>query len=630
MIHGFVKVASVAPDLKIADCEYNKNRIIEAVAYAEEQGAKVLCLPELCLTGAGCGDLFFQKNLLDRAKEALFDIVEQTSELDVFFTVGMPYMHMGKLYNIVAAVYKGTLLGIVPKSRPVDDARYFSPAMSEMTMVFDLPGGCVNFGTKLLFCNLSVPEMRIGIEIGSDASSPAPPSVYLTTAGATVILNPTAAKELVGSAQERELLTCASSLRHRSVYLVSVASSNESTTDGVCSGAQIIASCGKIVAKTNAFDGDMACAVVDLQRIFTERQKKTFDACRPTDVLALDFDMPLSITELESVPKRPFIPEDTQLLKERCRSIVAIQTAGLKKRLSHIGCGAVLGISGGLDSTLALLITVRAFDLLKRDRKEIVCVTMPGFGTTERTKSNAVTLCEELGVTLRTVSIVAAVNQHFKDIGHDPEKTDVTYENSQARERTQILMDIANQTGGIVIGTGDLSELALGWCTYSGDQMSMYGVNASIPKTLVRYLVQYFAIESDNELVSKTLFDILDTPVSPELLPPDQSGNIAQKTEDHVGPYDLHDFFIYYALRYGYCPSKIYRMCLAAWGDVYDEETVKKWLKTFYRRFFTQQFKRSCMPDGPAVGKVSLSPRGGLAMPSDASFTAWVEEAEQL
>jgi NAD+ synthase (glutamine-hydrolysing) len=408
------------------------------------------------------------------------------------------------------------------------------------------------------------------------------------------------------------------------------ASFEETTTDGVCAGAQLLACCGKLIGETPSFGSDMAIATVDLQKIFTERQKQTVYPCKPTDVLALDFDMPLSLTELDGIPRRPFIPEDAAKLKERCEKIVSIQTAGLQKRLSHIGCGAVIGISGGLDSTLALLITVRAFDLLKKDRKEIVCVTMPGFGTTERTKSNAVTLCEELGVTLRTVSIVPAVTQHFIDIGHDPKKTDVTYENSQARERTQILMDIANQTGGIVIGTGDLSELALGWCTYSGDQMSMYGVNASVPKTLVRYLVQYFAIESSNELVSKTLFDILDTPVSPELLPPDQSGNIAQKTEDHVGPYDLHDFFIYYALRYGFAPSKIYRMCLTAWGDVYDEETVKKWLKTFYRRFFTQQFKRSCMPDGPSVGKVGLSPRGSLVMPSDASFALWVNEAEAL
>ncbi|MBQ8235280.1 MAG: NAD(+) synthase [Clostridia bacterium] len=627
MIHGFVKAASCAPSLRVGDCAYNKEQIFNEIQIASEKGVKILCFPELSLTGATCGDLFFQKTLLDGAKSELADLVEQTAELDVFFTVGFPYLHMGKLYNVTAAVYGGALLGIVPKGAlSFEESRYFTPAFDGVTMVFDLYGGCVNFGTKLIFTCLNMPEMRIGIETGSAFSA----SELLCRAGATVILNPTAYSEIVGASDYQKLLSQACSAKHQCVYVLSGSGEGESSTDGVYSGYELIASCGKILAENKPFGNACAQAVVDLQCIWSERQKETSTPCVATDVLNLDFDMPLSLCELPAIARRPFIPSDKDELTQRCAQIVDIQSRALKRRLSHIGCGAVLGISGGLDSTLALLITVRAFDLMKKDRKQIFCVTMPGFGTTSRTKNNAVTLCEELGVSLRTVSIVPSVTQHFADIGHDITKTDITYENSQARERTQILMDIANQTGGIVIGTGDLSELTLGWCTYSGDQMSMYGVNGAIPKTLVRYLVNYFATESDNEAVAKTLFDILDTPVSPELLPPDEKGEIAQKTEDNVGPYDLHDFFIYYALRYGFTPGKIYRMCLAAWADVYDEETIKKWLKTFYRRFFTQQFKRSCMPDGPAVGTVSLSPRSGLKMPSDACAALWSREAEEL
>ncbi|MBQ8911365.1 MAG: NAD(+) synthase [Clostridia bacterium] len=631
MIHGFVKIASASPCLKVADCSYNKEQIALAVHRAADDGVKILSLPELCLSGATCGDLFFQKTLLDSCKEMLAELLAETAEDDVFYTVGFPYVHMGKLYNAVAAVYGGALLGVVPKTFiEGEERRYFTPAFDGVTMVFDLPGGCVNFGAKLVFSCLSMPEMRIGIEIGSDRIAPIPPSALLASASATVILNPSDTKEIVGQSEKRTLLAASMSLRQCSVYVITEASNKESTTDFVCSASHIIAQNGKILASAPAFGQGYATAVADLQRLFTEREKGGRFVSTPTDVLALDFDMPLSLTALSSVCKNPFVPGGEEQLKNRCREIIAIQTEGLKKRLSHIGCGAVLGISGGLDSTLALLITVKAFDELGWAHSGITCVTMPGFGTTSRTKNNAVTLCEELGVTLRTISITSAVKQHFEDIGHPMDKTDITYENSQARERTKILMDVANQTGGIGIGTGDLSELVLGWCTYNGDQMSMYGVNASVPKTLIRHLVRYFAIESDNEQVKKTLFDILDTPVSPELLPPDGHGQIAQKTEEAVGPYDLHDFFIYHALRHGFTPQKIYRLCLAAWADAYDEETIKKWLRTFYRRFFSQQFKRSCMPDGPSVGSVCLSPRGGLCMPSDACAALWVSEAENL
>ena len=631
MIHGFVKAAGAAPDLRVADCRYNKEQIVLAVKRAERAGVKLLCLPELCLSGATCGDIFYQKSLLDGVKDSLFELIEETADCDVFFTVGFPYMHFGRLYNVTAAVYGGALLGIVPKTNlSAEDARYFAPGFGDVTMVFDLPGGCVNFGAKLVFTCLALPEARIGIVVGEDYKSFRPAADLLLSGGATVILNPCATPVLVGSKAERDSLLKAASQRGLCAYLFSNASPSESTTDMVMGGEQGIYLCGKPIADCPFLDACYTEGIVDLQRIWAERQRTPSFPCTPTEVLNLDFDMPLSVTDLQEISKRPFIPTDAEALKNRCREISDIQIAGLAKRLSHIGCGAVLGISGGLDSTLALLITVAAFDRLGKDRKNIVCVTMPGFGTTSRTKNNAVTLCQELGVTLRTVSIVPSVKQHFKDIGQDPQKTDITFENSQARERTQILMDIANQQGAIVIGTGDLSELVLGWCTYSGDQMSMYGVNASIPKTLVRYLVNYFATQSENNAVANTLFDILDTPVSPELLPPDEHGQIAQKTEDNVGPYDLHDFFIYYALRYGFAPSKIYRMCLAAWGDVYDEQTIKKWLKTFYRRFFSQQFKRSCMPDGAAVGKISLSPRGGLKMPSDACANLWSSEAEEL
>ena len=627
MKNGYIKVAAITPDLAVADCKYNAKKSIDAIKKAHADGVKLLCLPELGLTGATCGDLFFSKTLQKGAVDALFTVLEETKDLEILYTLGLPFSYQGKLYNCAAACYKGEIYALAPKTQyavktlPFED-RYFEFADK------DFRGVC-NFGNDI-YPSVSTDyslELNVfnGVKIGVFVGAMGAPIERV----ADIVLNPVAIPEKIGATKQYEnTLACASNLLS-CAFVSANAGIGESTSSVVFGGQCLVIENGDTLAISKPFSNTIAISEIDTELIIAEKSKND-RVCAGKPSLSLEMDL-VDTTLTRHVPKRPFIPENKDELATRCREIVDIQAYALAKRVRHIkGTKAVIGISGGLDSTLALLITARAFDIENRDRKDIVCVTMPGFGTTSRTKSNAEILCNELGVTFRTVSIAKAVLGHFEDIGHDPAKTDVTYENAQARERTQILMDISNEVGGIVIGTGDLSELALGWATYNGDHMSMYGVNASVPKTMIRHLVNWFAVETDNEDMKKTLFDILDTPVSPELLPPTDTGNIAQKTEDLVGPYDLHDFYLYYHLRYGFSPAKIYRLAVYAWDGIYDAETIKKWLKIFFRRFFTQQFKRSCMPDGPSVGSVSVSPAGGLMMPSDAVSALWLEEIESI
>ncbi len=626
MKNGYIKVAAYTPDLAVADCKYNAQKSIDAIKNAHAEGVKLLCLPELGLTGATCGDLFFSKTLQKGAIDALFTVLEETKDLEILYTLGLPFSYQGKLYNCAAACYKGEILVLVPKTKyavktlPFEE-RYFELVDKNFTkdIYLDAPYNAF-FNEKIVASVFD--NLMIGVFVGAMGAP--------LERAADIVLNPVAIPEKIGATKQYEnTLVCASKLLS-CAFVSANAGMGESTSSVVFGGQGFVVENGVVLASNKPFGTGVAISEVDAELLLSETSKN--DTVTADIQFATVIDMEKADTPLtRHVPKRPFIPENKDELAQRCREIVDIQAYALAKRVRHIkGTKAVIGISGGLDSTLALLITARAFDIEKRDRKDIVCVTMPGFGTTSRTKSNAEILCSELGVTFRTVSIAKAVLGHFEDIGHDPSKTDVTYENAQARERTQILMDISNEVGGIVIGTGDLSELALGWATYNGDHMSMYGVNASVPKTMIRHLVNWFAIETDNADMKKTLFDILDTPVSPELLPPTDAGNIAQKTEDLVGPYDLHDFYLYYFLRYGFSPAKIYRLAVYAWDGVYDAETVKKWLKIFFRRFFTQQFKRSCMPDGPSVGSVSVSPAGGLMMPSDAVSALWLAEIDEL
>ncbi|MGM9680846.1 MAG: NAD(+) synthase [Eubacteriales bacterium] len=639
MNHGFIKVAALSPDLRVADVEYNTRRIIESVKAAAELGVKVLCLPELCVTGYTCGDLFGFRLLAERAENALVRIADETADLPLFFTVGLPYLYKSKLYNVAAAICSGKILGLVPKTHIPSygefyERRNFTPWDATCSVEQTRVGGDrpVSIGTHQIFTCTDMPLLKIGIEICEDVWVTSPPSVSLSRKGATLILNLSASDELIGKAEYRRQLISAHSARIVAGYIYADAGTGESTTDMVFSAHNLIAENGSILAESKPFESGTAVSEIDLERMDAERARMTTfeNDCREQAV-ETGFSLPIETTTLtRKIAPRPFVPADGAILRDRCSAIVMMQAQGLAKRIRHIGCRSVIGISGGLDSTLALLVTVKAYDLLGRDRKDILAVTMPGFGTTVRTKSNAGSLCETLGVDFRTVPISDAVRVHFKDIGQDPDKTDVTYENAQARERTQILMDFANKIGGIVIGTGDLSELALGWATYNGDHMSMYAVNASIPKTLVRYLVSYFADTTENPEQRRVLLDILDTPVSPELIPPKENGQIAQVTEDIVGPYDLHDFFLYYLLRFGYKPSKIYRLAKIAWNGVYDDDTILKWLKIFVKRFFAQQFKRSCLPDGPKVGTVTLSPRGDWRMPSDASAALWLSDLDSI
>ena len=638
MRDGFIKVAAGTPKIRVADCDYNAGQIIALMREAAAQGVKVLALPELCVTGYTCGDLFLQPTLLDGAERALGRILEETRELDLLTALGMPVRNTKhKLYNCAAVLLRGELLGLVPKSHIPNygefyEARWFASGQNCAESVW-LCGDWVDMGPRWLFNCYTLPELTVGVEICEDLWAPEPPSGALAAEGATLILNLSASDEVAGKADYRRSLVTGQSGRLCCAYVYADAGEGESTTDLVFAGHNMIAENGALLAEKRFVTG-LTISEIDVNRLAYERQRvNTFpagDTSPSSEFHCFRFDMIPSETALtRSISPTPFIPADAGDRAERCEEILTIAALGLKKRLEHTNAScAVVGLSGGLDSTLAILITAKAFDLLGRDRKGILAVTMPCFGTTRRTRSNAELLALELGADFREVNIGRAVEQHFADIGQSMENQDVTFENAQARERTQVLMDLANQRGGLVIGTGDLSELALGWCTYNGDHMSMYAANASIPKTLVRHLVAYEA-ERLGGRAGEVLRDILDTPVSPELLPP-KDGEIAQKTEDLVGPYELHDFYLYYAVRWGFPPRKVLRLAGRAFDGRYDRDTLLKWLKNFYRRFFSQQFKRSCLPDGPKVGSVALSPRGDWRMPSDAVAKLWLDELEGL
>lgn len=642
MKDGFVKVAAAGPKLKVADCRFNAERMAEKAEQMAKEGVKLLVFPEFSLTGYTCSDLFLQDTLLQGAMEALQWYVKETAALPMVTVVGMPYEHRGRLYNVAVVVNKGKILGVIPKTYVPNygefyEARQFAAGAPDMGTAEFSWGDSAGFGSHQIFMDPNTPEFSFAVEICEDLWMPSPPSGEHAAAGAEIIVNLSASDELTGKAAYRRELVKNQSARTITAYLYADAGEGESTTDMVFAGHHMIAENGMLLAENKPFEGKDIVTEIDVSRLKNERRRMvTFPLCADPEKEAGYRIVPFDVGGKEEtkltrqVDKMPFVPTDQKHREERCREILNIQAAGLAKRMKHTGCqSAVIGLSGGLDSTLALLVTVRAFDRLGIDRKGITGVTMPCFGTTSRTYDNAVSLAGELGTELREVNIKEAVMLHFRDIGHDSRKQDVTYENVQARERTQILMDIANQTGGMVIGTGDLSELALGWATYNGDHMSMYGVNASIPKTLVRYLVRYYAEKESGEPLKRVLLDVLDTPVSPELLPP-KEGEIAQKTEDIVGPYELHDFFMYYMLRFGFTPSKIYRLAVYAFGGEYDEDTVYHWLYTFCHRFFRQQFKRSCLPDGPKVGTVSVSPRGDLRMPSDAQDALWKADLERI
>ena len=635
MKDGFVSVACGTPKLRLADCNYNAEQTFTLMRKAEKAGAKVLVLPELGLTGYSCGDLFYQDTLLRASEEALSTVLAATRNLEVVTAVGMPLRVNNKLYNCAVIIQKGTVLGVVPKTHLPNygefyEKREFATAPEENGTV-TLLGKSVPFGNKLVFRCANMPDLALGFEVCEDMWAPCSPAVDLTAAGATVIGNLSASNDIIGKDSYRRQLVTMQSAKLLCGYVYTSAGEGESSSDVVFGAHQMIAENGTMLAERR-FDGGLLVSEVDVQKLCYERRRtQMFD--KTPAVWEVPFSLTLSETKLTRyVAPQPFVPEGKEDRDARCREILLIASLGLKQRLEHTGAKtAVVGLSGGLDSTLAVLITGLAMKMLDRPMTDIVAVTMPCFGTTDRTKNNAVILAERMGATLKTVDISASVRSHFKDIGHDMEDHSVTFENGQARERTQVLMDIANQTGGLVIGTGDLSELALGWCTYNGDHMSMYGVNCSIPKTLVRHLVGYLArdnAEKDQEL-HDVLEDILDTPVSPELLHAVQ-GKISQKTEDLVGPYELHDFFLYYMLRWGFSPAKIYRLAVYALGKQYSRGVILKWLKTFYRRFFTQQFKRNCVPDGPKIGSVAMSPRGDWRMPSDAKMNLWQAELDTL
>lgn len=636
MRQGFIKVAALTPKVTVADTQANRKEICRLMDEAEAKGTKILVFPELCITGYTCGDLFYQQVLLREAKKELLAIAKYTQRKDYLAFVGLPLEYNGKLYNVAAAVTQGKVLGLVPKTHIPNynefyERRHFAPGMKQPVPVALDEDTVVPMGTRVLFQCRQMPELKIGAEICEDVWAPNPPGVEHALAGATLLVNLSASDETTGKDMYRKSLVTGQSGRLICGYVYCSAGDGESTQDVVYSGHNLIAENGTLLAESRRFCNESIYTELDMVRLNEERRRMSTFMTSDESYINVEFSLKEEKTELTRfVDPAPFVPGNKADREKRCEEIFMIQAMGLKKRLEHTHAAtAVVGISGGLDSTLALLVMVKAFDLIGKDHKDIVAVTMPGFGTTDRTYDNAVSLIKSLGATFREVSIVDSVRVHFKDIGQDEAVHDVTYENGQARERTQILMDIANKGGGMVIGTGDMSELALGWATYNGDHMSMYGVNASVPKTLVRHLVCYYADTCADETLQKVLYDVLDTPVSPELLPP-EDGKISQKTEDIVGPYELHDFFLYYILRFGCTPKKIYRLANYAFAGTYDTETIQKWLKTFYRRFFSQQFKRSCLPDGPKVGTVAVSPRGDLRMPSDASARVWMEELEHL
>ena len=634
MKYGFLKVASCTPSIKVADCRYNGRNILALMKECAAAGVKLLVLPELCITGYTCSDLFFQETLLKGAEKELLSICAGSKDLDMVTVVGVPLFHNGTLYNCAAITYHGKILGAVPKAYIPNysefyELRHFAPAPDEISRV-RIGDQAVPFGKKLLFCCEQMPSFKFAVEICEDLWVANSPSIGHALAGATIIVNLSASNEVVDKDSYRRQLVVGQSAKLIAAYLYADAGDGESTTDLVFSGHDLIAQNGTLLAESKPFADGRAIADLDLSYLLHDRRKT--NTYLPEDLTGYEiipFSMPVVQTVLSCrIPKNPFVPEDKDSLAHRCEMILSIQSAGLKKRIAHTNAkSVVVGVSGGLDSTLALLVCERAMRLLGRPASDVLAVTMPCFGTTKRTKSNAEMLCQALGVTLREINITDAVRQHFKDVHHDENDHSVLYENAQARERTQVLMDLTHQCNGLVIGTGDLSELALGWATYNGDHMSMYGVNASIPKTLVRYIIRYCANKAQGTQLAGILEDILDTPVSPELLPPDH-GEIAQCTEQLVGPYELHDFFLYYALRRGFAPDKIEHLANLAYADTYDKETIHSWLTVFFKRFFAQQFKRSCMPDGPKVGTVTLSPRGDWRMPSDASVSLWLDRLE--
>ncbi|SEK64976.1 NAD+ synthase (glutamine-hydrolysing) [Pseudobutyrivibrio ruminis] len=636
MTDGFIKVASATCDIKVADTKHNADAIIEKIQEAADRGVKIICFPELCITGYTCGDLFLQDTLLKGAKEAVEYIAYETKHLDIVAIVGLPCVIKQKLYNIAVVLNCGKVIGgtakqNLPNYSEFYEMRHFTPAEADFkeAVSFGKEKSCFICCSQIYSLE-SMPNLKFGIEICEDLWVADTPSVRLAENGATIIFNLSASDEVIGKRDYRKNLIKAKSGSLCCGYVYADAGIGESTQDMVFAGHNIIVENGTVLAESELFENDMIIADIDVDKLAHERRRmNTFKS--GTCVEEVNFVLTKKNTVLEHGPaKLPFVPIEQSNLNNRCKEILTMQSIGLATRIKHIGCkNVVIGLSGGLDSTLALIVAVHAFDRLGLDRSGIRAITMPCFGTTDRTYNNACKLALEYHTSLEEINIKDSVLQHFKDIGQSENIHDVTYENSQARERTQILMDKANMYGGIVVGTGDLSELALGWATYNGDHMSMYAVNASIPKTLVRWLVDY---ESRNatENLRMILNDILDTPVSPELLPPDEKGNIAQRTEDLVGPYELHDFFLYYMLRFGFTPRKIYRLATISFAEDYSREFILKWMKTFYRRFFSQQFKRSCMPDAPKVGTVTLSPRGDFRMPSDASYSIWMKELEEI
>ena len=641
MKDGFLKIACVTPPLRVADCAYNAEQIIAHAREAAAAGAKLAAFPELCLTGYTCGDLFLQEPLLRGAEDGLVQILQETADLSMLLVIGMPYVCGGALYNCAAVCYAGKILGMVPKQNLPNysefyEVRHFTAgpdaeAVPQQQSLHHHTGYTFPFGAKLLFSCAEMPDFTFGVEICEDVWVGDTPSVAMAKAGATLIVNLSCSDEIIGKEDYRRTILKAKSGSLLCAYAYADAGFGESTQDMVFAGHDLILENGSVLAESKLFAQGILYGDIDVQRLAGERRRSNTFQSEPFGTPAVKFSMPLTETVLQRyVDAAPFVPSGTDELTQRCEKILTLQAMGLATRLRHIGCKtAVVGLSGGLDSTLALLVTVRTFDMLGLPRENIHSVTMPCFGTTDRTYDNACRLARTLGTTLSEVNIREAVSLHFRDIGQDSDVHDVTFENSQARERTQVLMDIANRTGGLVIGTGDMSELALGWATYNGDHMSMYGVNAGVPKTLVRHLVKYYADTCGQEELREILLDVLDTPVSPELLPP-VDGKISQKTEDLVGPYELHDFFLYYMLRCGFEPSKVYRIARMSFAGKYDNATILKGLKNFSRRFFQQQFKRSCLPDGPKVGSVAVSPRGDLRMPSDACATLWLKEIEGL
>lgn len=641
MNYGFVKVATAVPRVKVADCQYNAEQIKEQVIAADKEGVQIITFPELCITGYTCADLFAQQILLEKAEMALMQLMNDTRQMDIICIVGMPVAQRTVLLNAAIVFQRGKILGVVPKTylpnyKEFYEQRWFTSSRDVIDKSIRICGQLAPVSAYLVF---DTPDTCFGIEICEDVWSVIPPSSILALKGAEILFNLSADNEGIAKHNYVRSLISQQSARCIAAYIFSSCGFGESTTDVVFAGNGFIYENGSLLAESERFCllDQLVISEIDVERLRTERRiNTTFSAnsgdYKDVEVIHISTELvkskPLKLTR--KVEPLPFVPTG-KTLNERCEEIFEIQVSGLAKRLVHTQAKtAVIGISGGLDSTLALLVCIKTFDKLGLSRKGILGVTMPGFGTTDRTYNNAINLMKELGISTREIDIKAACIQHFKDINHDINVHDVTYENSQARERTQILMDIANQTNGLVIGTGDLSEMALGWATYNGDHMSMYGVNISIPKTLVKYLVSWVSNNQVEKSASVILSDIVNTPISPELIPADENGDILQKTEDLVGPYELHDFFIYYVMRFGFRPAKIYYLANIAFTDKYNKETIKKWLYTFFRRFFNQQFKRSCLPDGPKVGSISISPRGDWRMPSDASSALWLKEIEEL